>query len=391
MTARPCAATTLRCIVVLATSMAGACQVCADDAECDAGAVCREGACVAPPLPPSPVLRLLSPSSSDVETTFDLVMEVEFQAVEAVVFLERSDEAPGEPCIPWLPQEQRIVGDADAVVTQQVTFAAVPSLGGRFSLRALVWAGATAALTIPLSGPAVSFAGVRVREPRDVDVDAVSSPWAVVEVEAPGAVKSWTEPLETFAPPTPAVPLQAVGGGRSVGRVPTLRGPHIVWAETAVLDVVVRCGVGRVGGTVASPSAVEVVALSESDDGQDQLVEVLTRVSGNDDAAFCNGRFNTAVPCDLVREARVGAEGVDAVVVDLPRGMIEIATVPRMISGPVTVSVRVTRGDQHLAFWGPRTIEPARGEVWLAGRVIVDDVGARAIADASPPSIGLPW
>jgi hypothetical protein len=395
MTARQCPAMTIRCIVVLAMSMACACQVCVDDAACDVGSVCREGACVASTLPPSPTLRLLSPASPDVAASFDVVVEVSFQAADAVVTLDRSDDAPGEPCVPWLPREQHLAGDADAVVTQQVTFAAVPSLGSRFSLRAQVSAGATTALTIPLAGPALSFAGVRVREPSDVDSDAISSPWTIVEVEAAGAVKAWTEPRETFAPPTPSVSLQAVGGGRSVGRVPTLRGPQIVWAETTTVDdVVIRCGVGRVGrgeASIATPSAIEVVVLSASNDGKDQLVEVLTRVSGDGDASFCSGRFDTAVPCELVRPARVGAEGIDAVVVDMPRGMIEIAAVPRMISGPVTVSVRVARGDQHVAWWGPRTIDPVRGEVWLAGRVIVDDVGVRAIADASPPSVGLPW
>jgi hypothetical protein len=377
-------------VIAVVVSTSGACQVCAEDTECEGLDVCVDGACVAPSAPSSPVIRLLAPVE-EVGPTFDLVLEVEFQAAEAVVSLERSDTSPGEPPVPFLPAQQTVSGDDD-VVTRVVTFRGVPSLGQRFSLLARVVAGGSSTMTIPITGQDVSFGGVVVRRPRGLDAQVIENPWTDVEVEAPGPVVAWAEPLDSAAAPTPAVSLLAIGQGRSVGRIPALRGPSIVWAATTVDDVPVRCGIGRVGGPPASsPSALEVVVLSQSPNDDDQRVEVFTRVTQSDGTEFCNGRFETPVPCRLARGVDVGPEGVDAIVVDVERGSVEIAAVPRMIGGPVTVTVRVARGERHLALWGPRTILPSQGEVWVAGRVVIDDEGARALADTGPARVGFPW
>lgn len=369
----------------------GACHECVEDTECEALEVCVDGACVGPSLPSSPIVRVISPVES-VGPTFDLVLEIEFQAASAIVTLDRSEDSPGEPCIPFLPMRQTVSGDNDEVVTKVVTFASVPSLGRSFSLRARAVAGGSSVATIPVTGPDQSFGGVRVRNPRGLETDVVDNPWTDVEVEAAGPVMAWAEPLGSGAPPTPAVALLPIGQGRSVGSVPALRGPSIVWAATTVAGATVRCGVARVGGPpAASEREIEVVVLSQSPDGQDQRVEVFTRVTNDDGVQYCNGRFDTQVPCRLARGVDVGPEGVDAIVIDVDRGSVEIAAVPRMISGPVMVSVRVARGEEHLALWGPRTIVPSQGDVWVAGRVVIDDDGARAIADVGPPRVGFPW
>jgi hypothetical protein len=164
--------------------------------------------------------------------------------------------------------------------------------------------------------------------------------------------------------------------------------------ESSDGDSTRRCGHGLLGGPPeVGDNELEILLLSESvEDNDDHLVQLSTRVTDGGVETFCDGRLESAVPCRLRLPTAPGPRGADAVVIGLDRGLVEIAAVPRLASGPVTVQVRVSHGERHLAWFGPLTLQPALGEVWLAGRVVVDDEGsASATAATAPPLPGLPW
>lgn len=382
----------LAAVVALGLGQAG-CAVCDQTGDCPSSDVCVEGACVSAPAATATVLLPTGP----VGETFDVALELRFRGGEALVSLERSVDAPGEPCLPLPPISRRVPGDVDDFVTRVVVLSGVPSLGSRFTLNARIEVnGRTIYVRVPVEGPPPppSLGGITLLRPTRADVDVVAEPRLDVEVEAPGVVRAWMEPVGLAALSTPALVLTPQGGGRHLGRVPSLRGPHLLWVESSDGDSTRLCGHGLLGGPPeVGDNELEVLLLSESvDDTNDHLVQLSTRVTDGGIETFCDGRLESAVPCRLRLPTAIGPQGADAVVIGLDRGLVEIAAVPRLTSGPVTVQVRVSRGEQHLAWFGPLTLQPALGEVWLAGRVVVDDEGsATATPATSPPLPGLPW
>jgi hypothetical protein len=119
--------------------------------------------------------------------------------------------------------------------------------------------------------------------------------------------------------------------------------------------------------------------------GIDAVVEVERSSDNPGDPCVPFGVVRRVVPAP-------GPQGRDSLQIELSDGVVEIAVVPHIISGPVDAIVRLSRGDTHRAMFDPITLRPELGEVWLAGRVVVhDDVVAAVVAGTEPPAIGLPW
>ena len=206
-----------------------------------------------------------------------------------------------------------------------------------------------------------------------------------VFVEASSA--TWRSPTDS------STPRQFLPDGR--GEVPAWRGPHTVWAEAIIDGQPRRCGRAMQGvPNDLAHQELEIYLLTTSQTGTDEhLIEHSTRVSSDIGLALCDGRAPSAISCrQRVSPPAPGPQGRDSLQIELRDGVVEIAVVPRIISGPVDAIVRLSRGDSHLDIFGPITLRPELGEVWLAGRVVVsDDAVAAVIAGTDPPAQGLTW
>lgn len=396
-------------LVLLGAALVGvgggsACAVCAADDECPFGQVCLEGGggCIEAP---KPSLQVLTPRSGDVVDGWSLTVEVGFRGDSALIEVERAVDDPGDPCIPF-GTVRRVVEGSDEFGTHVVTIPGMPALGPAFSMivRATVGSDSLFART-SLSGPAIdeSFSGITIEEPRGGDVDVVFDPLIPVVVSGAGLrdISVFVEPSSETSASTvtgDSTPRQLLLDGR--GEVPALRGPHTVWVEATVgsgaTEQVRRCGRAMQGGpNDLDDDELEVYLLTTSrTDGDVHLVELSTRVVTEAGQAICDGRSaESVVPCVARITPNVpAARGRDSLQMALADGVVEIAAVPRIISGPVDAMVRLSRGSTHIGFLGPVTLQPASGEVWLAGRVVIDDDAVVAVVpSSSPPSPGLPW
>lgn len=375
-------------LVVVVALHAGGCAVCTDTTDCPGADLCIEGACLPPPPPRATVLSPRGP----VGETFELALELGFRGGEATVTLERAIDNPGEPCLPFPPVVRRVAGDVDDYVTRVVVFSSLPALGPSFAILARVEVnGTTISSRVTVSGPPVpaDVGGLTIRSPVRTDIDVVREPLTIVDVAAdapPYAFVAPTPPSTALA--TPRIALVPLGDGWR-GAVPALRGNHVLWVEADIGGRTRRCGHGLRGGPAEiDDNQLEVLLSSRSLDGDRHFVQVSTRIGD----AFCDGRAQSALPCTQSVAAAEGTTGVDAVVVTLDEGLVEVAAIPRIVSGPVEVQLRVSRGERHVALFGPVILQPALGESWIGGRVIVADGEVQAVIEAlDPPAPGLPW
>jgi hypothetical protein len=381
-----------------------ACAVCAADNECPFGQVCLEdgGGCIEAP---KPSLQVLTPTGGDVVDGWSLTIEVAFRGDSALIEVERAIDDPGDPCIPF-GTLRRVVEGSDEFSSRIVTIPGLPALGPAFSMTVHATVGSDSLFArTSLSGPAVdeSFSGITIDEPRGGDVDVVFDPLIPVVVSGAGLrdISVFVEPSSETSPSIAigdSTPRQLLPDGR--GEVPALRGPHTVWVEATVgsgdTSHVRRCGRAMQGGpNDLHDDELEVYLLTTSRiDGDVHLVELSTRVVTDAGQAICDGRSSqSAVPCvPRITPNVPDARGRDSLQVALKDGVVEIAAVPRIISGPVDAMVRLSRGGSHIGFLGPVTLQPESGEVWLAGRVVIDnDAVVAVVPSSSPPSPGLPW
>jgi len=377
--------------MAVAGLLQGGCTVCESHGDCPGDTLCIEGACVE--APPASATVLLP--SGPVGETFDVALEIRFRGGEAIVSLERSPDEPGEPCLPLPPFTQRVEGDVDDLVTRVVVISGVPSLGRSFALSARIEVnGRTFFVRIPVEGPTPEgIGGLTLITPQRRDIDAIGEALLDIEVEAQGVTRAWIEPLlPSTAPSTPKAFLTAAGD-RHTGRVPTIRGPQLLWVEAIDGDVTRLCGHALVGGPAEVGSdEFEVLLTSRSVDGDEHLVELSTRLTDGGTVAFCEGRSESTDTCRARVRASTAPESIDGLIIGVDRGVVEVAAVPRIVSGPVEVQLRVSRGEQHLGHFGPITLQPAHGETWVAGRIVIDDAGQLQVsAGADPPTPGLPW
>jgi|GEM_PF-1500118 len=394
--------------VLFALGGGAACGVCATDDDCPFGQVCVEGGsgCVEAP---KPALQVLTPRSGNVVDGWSLTVELGFRGDSALIEVERAIDDPGAPCIPFGTVRRVVQGNTNEFTNHIVTIPGMPALGPAFSMavRATIGSDVIFARTT-LSGPSVdeSFTGITIDEPLGGDVDVVFDP--LIPVVASGGLRDPSvfveASSETSATSTAATlagnstPRQLLRDGR--GEVPALRGPHIVWVEATVgsgdTAQVRRCGRAMQGGpNDIGADELEVYLLTTSHDDSDaHQVELSTRVVSDAGQTICDGTSSTeAVPC----RTRVGptvpaARGRNSLQLVLVDGVVEVAVVPRIISGPVDAMVRLSRGGTHLGILGPVTLRPELGEVWLAGRVVIDDdIVVAVVPTTTPPSPGLPW
>jgi hypothetical protein len=376
--------------VVVGLLQAG-CAVCDAHGDCAGDTLCIEGACVDAPAASATVLL----PSGPVGDTFEVALELRFRGGEAIVSLERSVDAPGEPCLPLPPLTQRVEGDVDDLVTRVIVIPDVPSLGRSFTLAARVEVnGRTIFVPIPVEGPVPEgVGGITLVTPRRRDIDAIGDALLDIEVQARGITSAWIEPLLPSTAPSSPRALLTTAGDRHTGRVPTIRGPQLLWVEANNGDATVLCGHALVGGPAEVASAeLEVLLFSRSVTGDEQLVELSTRITDGGTVRFCEARSGSSEACRARVRANTGPESMDGLLVGVDRGVVEIAAVPRIVSGPVEVQVRVSRGERHLGHFGPITLQPALGEAWVAGRIVIDEAGQLQVSpDAAPPTPGLPW
>jgi hypothetical protein len=383
---------------VVGVGASSSCVVCASDDDCDAGEVCLTGAGCAPTQPPT--LRVRPPSDADIVDGWPLTIELGFRGVDAVVEVERSSDNPGDPCVPFGVVRRVVPGTVDTFTTHELVVDDLPSLGPDFTLRVRATvAGESIFASTTLHGPPLddTWRGITLEQPQGGDVDVIDDPLIPVLVVAESARN-----IAVFVEASSATwrsqagnstPRQFLPDGR--GEVPALRGPHIVWAEASINGQARRCGRAMQGGpNDLANHALEIYLLTKSQTGTDEhLIELSTRVASDVGVAICDGRAPSASACrQRVSPPAPGPQGRDSLQIDLRDGVVEIAVVPHIISGPVDAIVRLSRGDTHLAMFGPITLRPELGEVWLAGRVVVhEDAVAAVVAGTEPPAIGLPW
>jgi hypothetical protein len=99
-------------------------------------------------------------------------------------------------------------------------------------------------------------------------------------------------------------------------------------------------------------------------------------------------RIARAVEGELAVDPAVDASLIR---VDVDDGVVEIAAVPAVVSGPVTALVRVSRGGRHVGFFGPFPVVPEAGQAWLAGRVILQGGRVAAVVAIDDVSVGSPF
>ena len=383
---------------MVVVSGSSSCVVCASDDDCDTGEVCLNGAGCAPTQ--APTVRVRPPSDAEIVDGWPLTIELGFRGVDAVVEVERSSDNPGDPCVPFGIVRRVVPGTIDTFTTHEIVVDDLPSLGPDFTLRVRATvAGKSIFASTTLHGPPLDdgFRGITLEQPQGGDVDVIDDPLIPVLVSGESArnIAVFVEASSATwrSPAGNSTPRQFLPDGR--GEVPALRGPHTVWAEAIIDGQARRCGRAMQGGPAdLANDELEIYLLTRSQTGTDEhLVELSTRVGSNVDLAICDGRAPSARDCrQRFSPPGPGPQGRDSLQMKLSDGVVEIAVVPRIISGPVDAIVRLSRGGSHLDIFGPITLRPELGEVWLAGRVVVrDDAVAAVIAGTDPPSPGLPW
>jgi hypothetical protein len=388
-------------IVVVAAIVGGAgCAAeCSENADCNDGQSCIEGLCGA--IPAS--ARIILPTNENVGERFDLGVEIAFQGGEATVTVSPTAGAAGDPCVPFPEVTRRVRGDSSQFSQYLVTVSNLPALGPSFSITVRVDVNGKSIFSrIDLSGPETPASGIRMTAPFGGDVhvrDAPITEVALADIVADAV--AYAEPTDDVGAPigqsTPRVSL-AAANGEMKAQVPALRGPYIVWVESFRDGVNHRCGRAMRGGPDEYEARdVEVMLMSRSLDGDDHLVEGVIRVTTGGDDVFCDSRQapprDGPVRCRDRIQTLAGVDGTDLVVVSLDDdGIIDIAALPRLVSGPVAVSIRVSQGNGHAAFFGPVVIQSQQGESWLAGQLVIQDGEmVSVVASAAPPQPGFPW
>lgn len=365
-------------LMTLGAPLVAACSECATSDDCDGGEVCGQGACIAP-------LTVLS--STTVDDIFSVELEARFLVGSATASVERSAEAPGEPCLPFAAQEFVVENTEADFAPVAVRFDGLTAVGPTFDL---VFRLDGAAVTTTFSGPALDseIGGFGV----DLDVDVGTTvnvsrtPTALVTVA--GDVSEAT--VEVVPASGLGLPLQAMthNGSQNVAEVLLLHGPQTIDVRGTVDGSPRRCartvsGDSGVGDDDAErASAFEFLLVADTVDGTAGGATLSMRHSIGASQAVVDGDIS----------GELASRSIDRVSLDLIGGTVDVAVMPVVASSALNAVVRVSRAGKHVGAFGPMTLRPAAGESWVAGTVFIgDDGAATATPSSSAPQLGAPW
>ncbi len=373
------------CVALLAGVVAAlsGCAECTVNGECAIGNQCLEGSCL--PIPGDGV-EVISPVG-DVDGAFDLALRVRFTGSSAILSIER---VGGDPCVPFVPVRQRLLGADRGAFEQDVVIAGLPALGASFKLAIVLDVlGKLQRTDVELRGPDVGdqVGGFLFELPNTDEVDVVGLPWQPLRGESRGGVvEVQVEPVGA-----PATPRSVVGSGESAVAtfVPLVRGPQIVRVRTTDGGVSRSCGRGLIGVPDDDDGGrLEVALLTESE--QPGWLTASVRVQDQDGEHICDANRVAAV-CEARVPRQPLQHNAETLLIDVDDGIVEVAGVPRAISGPVTAWLRITRAGRHVALIGPTTVFPSEAQSWLAARIILQAGLIQAVDDVGEIGVGAPW
>jgi hypothetical protein len=349
---------------------------CVTREDCGVGLDCgADGACIEQA---QGSIRWIAPEpGSVVGARFDAVVEVSFRASAAAIAIERDAVDGGEPCAPFVPASLIIAGDLDDALVQQVTLPGLFALGPSFALTAtLNAAGGARALRVSFAGEPTGYDGARFVLPADNVIDtgtALTVPTSAVLDRAAARALLSVEPLG--GDPSPR---QLIGGGLvefEGALAPVVYGPQVLWLDTEDNTGSHRCGLG-ISGTAASRAGVELgLSFQGPSPGQLDLHVLVERADGDVPCSY----VDPGTVCTPVYESRAPARtGDEILLVDGGRdSVIVVAVVPGAAGPSMTARVRVSKDGVHVGWLGPFPLQPAFGEVWLAGRIVLGGSLAR--------------
>jgi hypothetical protein len=363
-------------VLALLSSLFAGCSECSTIDDCNVGDVCAQGACVAP-------LTLLS--STTVDDDFAVELEARFIVGTTTLSVQRSEQEPGEPCVPFVPQEIVVENTTEDFAPVVVRFDGLSSLGPTFDL---VFHINSTDLVATFSGPALApdVGGLDVTI--DVDpstpVDVARTPTAVVAVA--GNVDDAT--VEVVPVEGLAVPVQAMQSDetQSLAEVLLVYGLQTIDVRGTINGEPRRCsllieGDGGRGSDDAS-DVLEFLLVADTADGSVGGARLSTRRLANTSQQIVDGDVS----------GELTSRSIDVVELGSASGVVEVAVVPVAASTPLNAIVRVSRRGQHVGSFGPITLQPAAGETWVAGTVIISDDGTTtAVPSSSAPQVGAPW
>lgn len=342
--------------------------------DCAAGFVCTvDGRCVESG---EGTVSWVSPEpGSQVDEHFDVVLDVRFRDSAAELLVDRAVDAPGDPCAPSVPQRLVIAGDATAPLAQRVTIPGMRALGERFHIAATLRGGGGIDTAVAeLRGPAMDFGGAVFEAPEGATAPADQALTVPVSASFDGAVvraSLWVEPVGLDGRGLEPSAREIVGSAvtRLTDAVaPLARGPQILWLEVEDGADIRRCGRGLSGGgDAATAPGLELGLFYEG--GDPGLLDLRVRVGGEGEPGC--GFADPGASCEPVRETRGPARRGEEVLRVHGDGIVDVAVVPGAAGPPLTARVRVSMNGAHVGWLGPFAIQPALGEVWVAGTVVV--------------------
>lgn len=372
-----------RLLAAAACVLCGACDApaCAADEDCDGDRVCDvDGACVDDPRPR--VTWRAPTEGAAVGDVFDVVVDVTFQDREAVVELSRDPGDPGLACAPFLGETRAVPGDPGARRTQTVAFRGVRATGGGYLVEARAATGVYAT-TRRFDAAPDAAQDLRIAAPAAGVHDADGATFLPLSVElatAADVVTAWVEP--EAGPPSPRV-VVGLATDAVLAHVPFARGRQIVRVEADRGGTVSRCAVGVVAAPTQAPG-IEVGLMFESVEASAADLWIFDASGRGCSASSLGGAC-----ASVFRSPRPAQVGGEALLLPPEDGLYGVAVAPGAAGPPLTARLRASVGDAHVAFFGPRTVDPARGEVWRAARVVVSG-GQATFEELFAVEVGLP-
>lgn len=368
---------------------------CVTNNDCSVGFDCTlDGVCVSTP---QGEIRWVSPEPDSLVAgrTFDAVVEVSFRSPAATITIDRDVVDTGDECAPFVPSTTIVVGDIQEAIVQQVTVPGLFALGESFGVSAtLNAAGGTRSTRVTFRGEPSGYDGADIELGLVEDsiinvVDASTTLGVTLDATFESAARRALLSVEPIGGvPTPR---QVVGGAIASleqVRAPVARGPQIVWLDTEDdSGDAHRCGVGLSGGDEGAAGVELGLSFDGNELGQLDLLVLLadgeTTCSFDDPGASCEAIYETRMP------TRAGEE---VLLVKENSGLLRVAVVPGAASASMTARVRVSSNGAHVGWLGPFPLQPAQGEVWIAGSIVLDGSLASIVPETiAPITVGPPF